>query len=505
MSISLIGIIMVQYFWMNNAFYVQKEKFNSLVYDALNAATNRLEREQTATFFIERFSNSNSNTFIQGFNLPNFPQPQQENKNIQFNQQNKYESYVEAHIEIKNRNKNTTQKQFNTNPNDRYNAAKQALNSFEDSINQSKSVENLINRFSYELQMRRVNTNKTVNALQLENLIKNELKIRGIDLGFQFGVINRTNKTLTEIKSSKYNPETSKFNFVCNLFPNDIFQDWRPFIVDVYFEGEDFFIFKSLNILFSLSLLFTICILVTFYFTLKIILSQKKLSEIKNDFINNMTHEFKTPIATINLATDSIANPKIINTPAQIQPFLNIIKEENKRMNNQVERVLQMSMIEKDDFKAIKQDKDINIIIQNAIEKISLLAKEKNAKIISNLNAQQTNYFIDEIHITNVIMNLMENALKYSKNNPEIEISTENKNNGIIISVKDNGIGMTKEQQARIFDKFFRVTGGNIHNVKGFGLGLSYVKAVMLQHNGSISVKSKLNEGSVFSLFIPKS
>jgi len=275
--------------------------------------------------------------------------------------------------------------------------------------------------------------------------------------------------------------------------------------LDIYFPNQKLFIYKSLHILLGSSLLFTLFILITFYFTFRTILNQKKLSEIKSDFINNMTHEFKTPIATINLATDNIGNPMIIDKPAHISPFLKIIKEENKRMNNQVERVLQMSLIEKQDFQLVKIKADLHILIQEAVEKIKLLAEQKSALIETDLQADLTIFNVDEVHFTNVIMNLLENALKYSKETPKIKVSTQNTNSGIEIRISDNGIGMTKEQQSKAFEKFFRATKGNIHNVKGFGLGLSYVKAITDQHNGHIFVKSKLGEGTTFRLILPYS
>ena len=193
----------------------------------------------------------------------------------------------------------------------------------------------------------------------------------------------------------------------------------------------------------------------------------------------------------------------IINKPEHISSFLKIIKEENKRMNNQVERVLQMSLIEKRDFQLMPVEKDLHQLINDATQKMQLLAEQKSAVISSHLNAELTVFNVDEVHFTNVIVNLLENALKYSKENPVIDIITQNTKNGIEISIRDNGIGMSKEQQAKVFEKFFRATKGNIHNVKGFGLGLSYVKAIMLQHGGNIFVKSKLGEGSEFKLFLP--
>jgi len=248
------------------------------------------------------------------------------------------------------------------------------------------------------------------------------------------------------------------------------------------------------------SLLFTMVILLTFGLTLYYIQKQKKLSDIKSDFINNMTHEFKTPIATINLASDALGSPKVMGQQEQTKYYLKIIKQENKRMNNQVERVLQMALIENQDFHLDLQKTDVHTIIENTITAVELSAKEKGGKILSSLRATCSAVMVDEIHFSNILNNLMDNALKYCEKAPDILIETFNKDGKIFIRISDNGVGMSKEVQKHIFDKFYRKPSGNIHNVKGFGLGLSYVKAIMDSHGGEISVSSEPGNGSIFTL-----
>ncbi|MCW3788310.1 sensor histidine kinase [Plebeiibacterium sediminum] len=526
MGFSLLGIILVQFLWMNNAIQVQNEKFTATVYDALNASIRRVEKEQAANFFMQQFlsnqipsqqplSNNNRNT------IPYFPQPKLNNENIldhitdgeNKDLSNSGGGTFEAHFEIQSNGEpqQVTIKKENIdfNNKDDVQAMEQAISLMEDSIkrvlgnNGNMDALNMFNQFSYELQMRSVNPLQRLNTKNLNNVLDYELNARGIDLDYEYGIINRNTGKLTNIYTGNYYKDDSDFKFVANLFPNDIFRSWSPIALDIYFPHQGQFILKSLGVLFGSSIVFTLFILLTFLYTLRTIVNQKKLSEIKSDFINNMTHEFKTPIATINLATDNIANPMIINKPEHISSFLKIIKEENKRMNNQVERVLQMSLIEKRDFQLLPVEKDIHQLINDATQKMQLLAEQKSAVISSHLNAESTVFNVDEVHFTNVLVNLLENALKYSKENPVIDIITENNKNGIDILIRDNGIGMSKEQQAKVFEKFFRATKGNIHNVKGFGLGLSYVKAIMLQHGGNIFVKSKLGEGSEFKLFLP--
>lgn len=525
MGFSLLGIVMVQFFWMNNAIGVQKEKFNAFIYDALRTTVLRAQKEQTATDFISQFLSvqslkSNTKTSNSNSKFPFFPQPgnkseQQLPDYLQSNEQSKPNSNgtFEAHFEIQSNGQpkqlTITRENIDFNNDNDVRVVEQAITNMEDSlkrvIQQSGNMNalNMFNQFSYEFKMRSADVSRRIDTENLTKILDYELRSRGIDLNYEFGILNRNNGSLTKHYSSKYYKEESGFKFVADLFPNDIFRNWSPLALDIYFPHQKQFIYKSLGILLGTSLIFTLFILFTFYFTLRTILNQKKLSEIKSDFINNMTHEFKTPIATINLATDNIANPMIIDKPAHISPFLKIIKEENKRMNNQVERVLQMSLIEKSDFQLMPIKTDLHQLINDAVIKMQLLAEQKSAAISSNLKADFTVFNVDEVHFTNIIVNLLENALKYSKENPVINISTENTKSGIEILVKDNGIGMTKEQQTKVFEKFFRATKGNIHNVKGFGLGLSYVKAILDQHNGNVFVKSKLGEGSEFKLFLP--
>ncbi|SMO40862.1 two-component system, OmpR family, phosphate regulon sensor histidine kinase PhoR [Saccharicrinis carchari] len=525
MGFSLLGIITVQFFWMNNAIKVRKEKFDATVYDALQATVHRAQRERAASHFIERLIPSpyaqNIATDTLPRELPYFPDasPRQNRYSPGDIEKDKNptvpyrSSHVEGYIEIQRNGKSQqviiSEHNFNFEDNKQTNRAEQLIRQWQDSLKQVLSKGgninplSILNQFSYEIEMRSSDVSNRIDTKNLTRILNYELKARGIDLGYEYAVINRNNGAISKLVSNNYKKEKSNFSFVVNLFPDDFFRNWTPMALDVYFPKEDIFIYKSLHLLLGSSFIFTLFILITFYFTLRTILNQKKLSEIKSDFISNMTHEFKTPIATINLATDNIANPMIIDKPAHISPFLKIIKEENKRMNNQVERVLQMSLIEKKDFQVVRVKTDLHALINDAVGNMQLLAEQKQAQIITKLQAQRTILKVDEVHFTNVIMNLVENALKYSKENPVIELTTQNSKTGIEINVIDNGIGMTKEQQNKVFDKFFRATRGNIHNVKGFGLGLSYVKAIVDEHKGSIIVKSKPGEGSTFKLLLP--
>ena len=251
------------------------------------------------------------------------------------------------------------------------------------------------------------------------------------------------------------------------------------------------------------SILFTLIITTSFFITIRTLLKQKKLSEIKSDFINNMTHEFKTPLATISLAVDALKNEKVISNREKSDYFTGIIKEENKRMNKQVETILQAALLDKQEIQLNLKRLLAHDLIINTLNNINLQVEEKGGKLEVELGAENDLVLADEVHFTNLINSLLDNAVKYSKENLLIKLSTKNTGNKLKIIIEDNGIGMNKETLHRIFEKFYRAHTGNVHNVKGFGLGLSYVKTMVEAHHGNIKVESVLGKGSSFSVSIP--
>jgi two-component system phosphate regulon sensor histidine kinase PhoR len=247
----------------------------------------------------------------------------------------------------------------------------------------------------------------------------------------------------------------------------------------------------------------TAMLIAIFVYTIMIILKQKKLSNIKNDFINNMTHELKTPISTISLASQMLHDNSVSNTARTIEHVSNVILQESKRLSFQVEKVLQMAVFNEGRLKLKFKDVRINELINNVILNFELRVKSKDGTLHSSIAAENDLVKGDEVHITNVIFNLLDNAMKYTKGKPEIEVSTENKKDVIVISVKDNGIGIAKEHHDQIYERFYRVPTGNVHDVKGFGLGLSYVKKIIDSHQGKIKVESALNKGTKFMIYFP--
>jgi len=332
----------------------------------------------------------------------------------------------------------------------------------------------------------------------VDEVIERALLNNGINLPFKSQIIKQTKDTTIVLQSSSGDENLIQTDYKTELFPEDFFRKDLYFLID--FPTKRSHIYRSVSFLAFGSFSFTLIILVTFGLTLYYINKQKKLSEVKSDFINNMTHEFKTPIATINLAADTMGSPKIAGNADQTNYYLNIIRQENKRMNNQVEKVLQMALIDRQDFHLDFQKTDLHTIIENAVKASELTAKEKKGSIVTHLRANCSDVPVDEIHFANIINNLLDNAMKYTENPPEILVETYNQGGKVLIKISDNGVGMSKEVQKHIFDKFYRKPSGNIHNIKGFGLGLSYVKAIVDAHGGSISVSSEPGNGSSFTL-----
>ncbi len=282
-----------------------------------------------------------------------------------------------------------------------------------------------------------------------------------------------------------------------NLSPDEVFIVIIPNIKNL--------VFQSLRWRIIMSGAFTIIILAAFYLTVRTMLRQKKLGEIKNDFINNMTHEFKTPIATISLAVDAMRNEKVINDRDKLGYFSSIIKEENQRMNRQVETILKASQLERQEVDLNLKPVNAHEIIQDVVDNFVLQLEDKNGKVELQLNASNDLINADEVHFSNLVNNLVDNAVKYAKDNipPAIKLSTSSNAKNFTMRIEDNGIGMNRDTVKRIFERFYRAHTGNVHNVKGFGLGLSYVKTMVEAHDGDIKAESTLGKGSIFTVDLP--
>lgn len=331
--------------------------------------------------------------------------------------------------------------------------------------------------------------------------IKAELKRQGINLDFRYAVKSfPAGKERLIFGDKNYNSkQLSEYKTL--LFPND--DELKPNWLLLYFPKQNTFLLKETGFLVIPTFVLTAMLIGIFVFTILIILRQKKLSNIKNDFINNMTHELKTPISTISLASQMLRDNTVSNTPKTIEHISGIIYQESKRLTTQVEKVLQMAVFNEGKLKLKFKEVNINHLIQSVVLNFELRVRSKNGQLTTELKADPCIIKGDEVHITNVLFNLLDNAVKYSKDEPKIAITTELKDEYLVVSVKDQGIGIQSEYVSQIFERFYRVPTGNVHDVKGFGLGLSYVKIITEAHRGKIKVESALNKGTKFMIYFP--
>ena len=337
-----------------------------------------------------------------------------------------------------------------------------------------------------------------VDIRKAEMYLRQELQNNGLNVPFQLAI--STNEGAIIAKSPDYQPKNKVNLFTQQLFPNDN----STYKLDVYFPTRPNYIYSTMKI-FIPSFFFTLVLLITFLFTIVTAFRQKRLTEMKSDFINNMTHEFKTPISTISLAAQMLNDPVVSKSPQMFQHISGVINDETKRLRFQVEKVLQMSMFERQKTMLKLTSVDINDLVLSVATTFKLKVEKFGGTIETDLSATESMATVDEMHFTNVIFNLLDNAVKYSKEGRPIAlfIKTWNTGDKIEISIQDNGIGIKKDDLKKIFDKFYRVSTGNVHNVKGFGLGLAYVNKIVRELKGSIRVESEYEVGTKFIITLP--
>jgi len=340
-----------------------------------------------------------------------------------------------------------------------------------------------------------------IDSAILDSLISVELTLNGIETDYEFGVYSTSENRMILERTRQYTKQLFEESYGFILFPSDMFVN--PDYLMVYFPEERQFLFTQMSGMLSISIILIIVIIVSFGFTINSVIKQRKFSDMKTDFVNNMTHEFKTPISTISLACEALKDNDIRKIGDVTENYIGIISEENKRLGNMAEKILQTAVLEKGKLKLSKEIIDIHGVIIEAIKNISIQVEINDGIIIRDFHATSSEINADKMHLTNVIFNLMENANKYSPKKPRIIVSTRNVADGVEIGVKDNGIGISKSYQKKIFEKLYRVPTGDIHDFKGFGLGLSYVQAIVDKHGGSIKLESELNRGSTFTIYLP--
>ncbi|OCB78608.1 sensor histidine kinase [Flavobacterium crassostreae] len=512
MSLSLIGIILVQVYWFNNSFKNNDEQFKFHVKQVIGNVADKLQKQEAYSFYdkYNRIKDSTGKT-PKKEDLTEFYYVQRNtktNKTIVYSNSIISEDYdITSSLFNKKFNnekfKNFSSKRitevYNNHAVDKSNLQQNLLPDV--TIEKSGNLD-VLDKVQFEISYKDIAAamplEERVSKETLNKLIKKELEEYGVKTKFEFGIYS--NGIATNVKSTDFEYDKEATYSIPVYTDNEGNEKYKLL---VSFPHKKKFLLSELISITILSIIFTLIIIVAYSSALNQLIRQRQISEIKTDFINNMTHEFKTPIATINLALDAIKNPKIIDDREKVLKYLQMIRDENKRMHAQVENVLRISKLEKKELDIDKESSDVVEVIHDAIEHVNLILEDRGGQITSHFNAARTTVLINEVHFTNVLVNILENAIKYSPDIPEIEIYTENIKDMILIKVKDNGLGMSKTAQKRVFEKFYREHTGDLHNVKGHGLGLAYVKRIVEDHNGHVYVESEKGKGSTFIIKIP--
>jgi len=364
--------------------------------------------------------------------------------------------------------------------------------------NKTQLIDNIVSELVYNGKK---DVKERIDSTVLDSLLHKELRKKGIKTEYHFAVLCATRNGYVYHSNGMDSVEIANSKFKSSLFPNDLFLQADTLILHFPYQSQ--YLLSTMWASLLPSALFILIIILTFSYSIHSLLRQKKMAEVKTDFVNNMTHELKTPISTISLACEALTDPAMASDETNKTLFLDIIKKENKRLGTLVERVLQSAALEKSEFTINKKPLHIHEVINQVVASVEIHIKNRGGKIVLELNAKNDLLEGDRVHLTNVMYNLLDNAIKYSPETPLIQIKTMNDTNYLNISVSDNGIGIKKENQKKIFENFYRVPTGNVHNVKGFGLGLSYVKTIVDLHHGIVSVASELNKGSTFTVKLP--
>ena len=473
MACALFVIIVVQYFWVETLYNQSRNQFNRDIRLALKNTSGLIFSENFAndSDFIDEFKKQSTMDYLESEYYSDEPTNDINNIKFPFNG-NSIEGidFIDRRNVLTREYKHEVMKQF------------------------SKTLDGLIALTNYN------NTDIEVDPEQIDSLIKVALEQREVDAKYEFAITDEQNQFIY-----RSNDDIDKVVYLSSGYNERFFLGGfnSPHHIHLVIKKKFAYIINTIRPIIIILTIMIMIIAGSFYYALRIIFNQKKLSEIKTDFINNMTHELKTPISTISLALEALLQFGLSADEERTKKYLEICKSENKRLGKMVENVLNAAAYQKGDLKLKLEELDLHEMIFEVVESIEVQVKKNKGYIIKNLCSTQTKIQVDQVHFTNIFFNLLDNANKYFKERPEIEIKTENDSSHIYVEIKDNGIGMKKEDQSRIFDRFYRVPTGNIHNVKGYGLGLSYVYDVVKKHGGEIEVVSEYGKGTTFKIKLP--
>ncbi|MCC6600402.1 MAG: HAMP domain-containing histidine kinase [Crocinitomicaceae bacterium] len=476
-TVAVLGLIAIQVYWVNNTFTLREQDFASNVSKALGQVSETLEkieaRELAAQQAVRRsisISGSRDNSIVLSYGKRDINIISEENLEVS------RDSVFYSELG---------------------NAGIDQRRILQQSGILDDIVGGLVDLDIYGFISERVDT--TI----LDSLIRHELTERGIRANYYFGVFNKLHQP--EILQEIAKPYKESFftdGYKVQLFPNDPISD--PNYLSIWFPDQKRYLISSMWLMLLTSTILLLFIMFLFSYSIGIIYRQKKLSDVKNDFINNMTHELKTPIATISLACEALNDKDMQKKENVFARYIGMISDENKRLGVLVENVLRTAIFEQGEMQLRLQKINLHSVIEQVIRNIEIQIANKKGTLVKHLDASDPVVEGDQLHLTNVVYNLIDNAVKYSSEVPAIEIFTRDEIDGVAIAFRDNGIGIARENQRKIFDKLYRVPTGNVHNVKGFGLGLSYVKGVIEKHGGTVEVESELKKGSTFTIHIPR-
>jgi two-component system phosphate regulon sensor histidine kinase PhoR len=503
MSLGMIGIISIQFFWIRNAIDLRRVEFKRSVMSAMNDVTHKLQKEQ-ARKKIERINQFKSFVEIDSSGIVQLTYDDEIQEMIFIEGS---DSIVEMHFRIDDEGDFKRDVQLSTV------WTKSGILNTDDSLNvlvelyQSNFDEKVV---LYEQLLHEINEFDLSGAIidrvdkeLLKESLNEAFASRGLGYDFEFGVLSFRNLEENEFFDNEDEDQIAKIQsspFKVNMFPGNSFD--QSFYLSVIFPNLRSDVFQSLGLLLSVSALFIIIVIGVFIVIIRTVLRQKKLSEIKNDFISNMTHELKTPISTISLACEALEDKSIILAKDRQDVYINIIHNENARLGVLVEKVLRNSILDKGELNLKKERIDLNQIIED-LDQFDLHIRKNGGILTKDLSDKPPIIIVDQMHLINVISNLVDNAIKYSTDSPQITIRTKLEKEWAVLEVEDQGRGISKDHLQKIFDKFFRVPTGNVHNVKGFGLGLSYVWDIVNRMHGVVDVKSEINKGSKFTIKLP--
>lgn len=497
---ALVGLIALQFYWVSNALKLQELHFNQNVRHAMEDVIDLLEKQRTANFLTGRIrqiyhprqlTKSHLSTSLRIHSFQKARDTAHINQSFQtfiIGSDAGGTIHTESHFIVNGKEIK-----------DSGESNRIVLRNFFDSSLHSESKNRILKEIMQDLNVE-IDVSMQLDPHTVDSLIRTSLSNHQANADVQWGIYNgERNNFLLPNRNIKVE-NLMQSGFKTPLYPTSLYP--RPDYLSFYFPHKDHFLLKKMGIVLLSSAAFILLIVFCFSYAVYSLYRQKKLSQVKSDFINNMTHEFKTPVSTILLASEALKDPNAATDRDRYERLVNIIYDENNRIAGHVERVLQLAAMEKGNFKINKEPISLHDLIDSVVEKMKIQAEHAGGTLETRLEAQHHEVDIDIFHFSNVIRNLIDNAIKYCRTQPQILIYTFNREKEIIMGVKDNGIGLQKEQMNKIFDQFYRVSTGNVHDVKGFGLGLHYVKNIVEMHEGHIYVKSEKDSGSTFEIVL---